>query len=64
MIRGIPPASSLPKSKPGHLHIIGGIIALGLGVQGLSVEECIRRFYIIIRKGFEHKSLTKARGVG
>lgn len=28
------------------------------------MEECIKRFYIIVRKGFEHKSLTKARGIG
>jgi hypothetical protein len=28
------------------------------------VSECIKRFYIIVKNGFEHKSLTKARGVG
>ncbi|KAF3101287.1 hypothetical protein TWF706_005589 [Orbilia oligospora] len=42
---------------------MGGIIALGLGVQGLHVSECLRRFKAIGSKGFDNKLGTKTPGL-
>ncbi|KAF9887744.1 hypothetical protein FE257_009697 [Aspergillus nanangensis] len=42
----------------------GGIIALGLGVQDRTVEDCIDCFSVMINHGFKRKSLTKSRGIG
>ncbi|VBB80788.1 Putative calcium-independent phospholipase A2 [Podospora comata] len=42
----------------------GGIIAIGLGVQGRMVHDCLRSFRIFTSEGFKSKTLTTKRGVG
>ncbi|KAK3349748.1 acyl transferase/acyl hydrolase/lysophospholipase [Lasiosphaeria hispida] len=43
----------------------GGVIALGLGVQGRTVPDCIERFRTFARTGFKEKTFTKGKlGLG
>ncbi|KFY85571.1 hypothetical protein V498_07704, partial [Pseudogymnoascus sp. VKM F-4517 (FW-2822)] len=42
----------------------GGIITIGLGVQGRKVSDCIDRFRKFIDAGFKSKPVTKVRGIG
>ncbi len=41
----------------------GGIIALGIGAQGLSAASCVSLYRAICREGFKPKTFTKAPGL-
>lgn len=40
------------------------MIALGLGVHSLSIDECMRRYRTLCDTGFESKALTKSAWLG
>ncbi|KAF3282686.1 hypothetical protein TWF970_001432 [Orbilia oligospora] len=42
---------------------MGGIVALGLGVEGLPASECLERFKAISSEGFDNKLGTKTPGL-